>query len=119
MSMVFNGTGFTINASSSATDVVDYAWDAEVWCPDCVYTALVYGVYTVEVGGAELQLTMGSREAVESLIQRYAEDRGLDPQSTYVPQPIFNSEGAYDNEGRSHTCYRCHQPLIETDEIAD
>src|SRR3954470_10607153 len=107
--MPFNGTGFTHNYSGSSTDIVGYAWNADLWCPRCTLEALGYATTGPVVGGSA---------SLESAIRVYAEENGLDPRTTDVPQPIFNGEDAVDidGDGRAHRCCKCHEPLIEVDE---
>lgn len=92
--------------SSHATDVVGYAWNADDWCPRCVLEGMGVATTGPVRPGAVL----------ESEIAVYAAENGLDPETTDVPQPIFNGEDAVDNDGRSRRCCRCHEPLVETDE---
>lgn len=107
--MVFTGTEYTINAHGSATDVVGYDWNTEKWCVPCVLTAL--GVTTPH--------TTRFGESLEDEITAWVKESGLEiwrEDSTRVPQPVFNGEGAYDNDGRAERCCRCHEQLVEQDE---
>jgi hypothetical protein len=106
--MPFNGTGFTQSYSGHATDVVGYAWNTEDWCPRCVLGELGFATTGPVRPGAVL----------ESEIEIYAAENGLDPATTDVPQPIFNGDDALegDGSGRSRRCCRCHELLVETDE---
>lgn len=104
--MTFTGTEYTINARGHATDIVGFAWNTEEFCPRCTLEALGYAT-TLPV--------LGNGAALESAIKIYAEEKKLDPQTTDVPQPIFNGEDAFDEDGRSRTCASCHEPLVEQD----
>jgi hypothetical protein len=105
--MPFNGTGFTQHYGGRSTDVVGYAWNTEEWCPRCVLEAMGFATTGPVRPGAVL----------ESEIEIYAAENGLDRETTDVPQPIFNDDALRgDSSGRSRRCCRCHEHLVETDE---
>lgn len=107
--MVFIGTEYTINACGHATDIVGYDWNTEKWCPRCTLDAM--GVATTG------PLHYG--RSLESEIETYVQENGLEiwrEDSTRVPQPVFNGEDAFDNDGRAERCCRCHERLVEQDE---
>jgi hypothetical protein len=104
--MPFNGTGFTQSYGGHSTDVVGFAWNTESWCPRCTLEAMGFATTgPVRAGGV-----------LDSEIAIYAAENGLDLETTDVPQPIFNSDDAVDDNGRPKTCCRCQEQLIETDE---
>jgi hypothetical protein len=104
--MPFNGTGFTQSYGGHATDVVGFAWNTENWCPRCTLEAMGFATTgPVRVGAV-----------LESEIAIYAAENGLDPETTDVPQPIFNGGDAVNDNGRPKICCRCQEQLIETDE---
>jgi hypothetical protein len=106
--MTFNGTGFTHNYSSHSTDIVGYAWRTEEYCPRC----------TLEAMGTSTTGPVRAGAVLESEIEIWAAENGLSDmrETTEVPQPIFNSDDAFDNEGRPRTCCRCHEQLVESNE---
>jgi hypothetical protein len=94
--------------SGHATDVVGYAWDADNYCPRCV----------LELMGVATTGPVHPGPVLESEIDVWAAANGLSHmrETTECPQPIFNSEEAYEEDGRARRCGRCHEPLVETDE---
>jgi hypothetical protein len=109
--MAWNGTTYEINAHGHATDVVGYVWNTEEFCPSCTLKGL--GLLTT---GLPTPLLL------ESQIQIYGLEYGLeedDPRwkdTGVIPQPIFNGEEAYDEDGRARQCASCHEQLVEQDE---
>jgi hypothetical protein len=90
-----------------ATDVVGYAWNADEFCTPCIQEAL--GIVTPH--------TTRFGESMEDEIEAWVNEKGLQihrEDTNVVPQPIFNGEDAYDEDGRPRHCGRCHEPLIES-----
>lgn len=105
--MSFTGSGYEINTHGHATDIVGFAWNADEFCPRCTLGGLGY----TTTGPVR-----GDSPTLESAIRVYAEEGGFDPQTTDVPQPIFNGEDAFFENGRSRTCGTCGEPFIEQDD---
>jgi hypothetical protein len=92
-----------------STDIVGYAWDADVYCPRCTLERMGIGTTGPVRAGAVMESEIAIWVAEEGL-EMHRED------SQRVPQPIFNSDDARDNDSRAYRCGSCHEPLIETDE---
>ena len=91
-----------------ATDVVGYAWNADEFCPPCVFWAVVE---------APSKETSFQADRLEAEIEAYVKRNGIQvhrEDSNVVPQPIFNGEDARDEDGRPRHCGRCHEPLVES-----
>lgn len=86
-----------------ATDVVGYAWRTEEWCPRDVLEALGFATTGPVRPG----------EVLESEIRIWCAENGVDPETTEAPQPIFNSDEAYNDDGKPRTCCVCHETLVE------
>lgn len=78
-------------------DVMGYALDADLWCPDAIKAAIEEGIYTVENPH-----DLDANGIPYQVIGREGNEIGAvfaDAEFDYVP-----------------TCGHCHEPLIEEDE---